>query len=432
MRLRKLGKGQSIVFCAPLEVQLKILESSGKNHAKSIDIGDVLKWSIAETLLSTRRNIPLWATQGIRYFCHQAILLSHTAQNTRGKLTIEAVEALQDPEAQTLEQRYGFSQQQMEEGVLFNKNVDERLQVVKPQLECIRKKYQEINSVNFQSSTLQEEQERELSPEKESEAQVERPPCTSPRTHNLHDDVKNLVLKGTIASDSYIFLPAFRALSDTTAAQILELDGWPQKLLVTKDFTKTVVSRPGDHLDVFQRPVNWIISTKGSLPTLVVISPYEAQELMPILRHCNTVHLHSYTPRTRSSMRSIEDLKFCATPSLPPFWIIPSGVTELNLFAGQLYIRDYEQYVVACRLIGLCYQEPGEGAIIASDGFVSPASRGNFDALMAAECKFNKSPISFLRMLMSFRRKGMGIATSHMGKILNGGLLTEEDFESGV
>ena len=42
-RLRKLGSGQSVIFCAPLEVQSKILECSGKNDAKLIEVEDVLR-----------------------------------------------------------------------------------------------------------------------------------------------------------------------------------------------------------------------------------------------------------------------------------------------------------------------------------------------------------------------------------------------------
>jgi hypothetical protein len=33
MRMRKLGKGQSVAFCSSMEVQRKIVESSGKMYA---------------------------------------------------------------------------------------------------------------------------------------------------------------------------------------------------------------------------------------------------------------------------------------------------------------------------------------------------------------------------------------------------------------
>jgi len=44
--LRKLGNGQSVVFSAPLKVQSKILDYSGKKDAKLIDVEDVLLWTL--------------------------------------------------------------------------------------------------------------------------------------------------------------------------------------------------------------------------------------------------------------------------------------------------------------------------------------------------------------------------------------------------
>ena len=43
--------------------------------------------------------------------------------------------------------------------------------------------------------------------------------------------------------------------------------------------------------------------------------------------------------------------------------------------------------------------------------------------------KFKKSPVAFLRSLISLRRKGMSFEGSHLGRILNGELLKQEHFE---
>lgn len=45
-RLRKLGKGQSVVFCASLEVPSKIFNSSGKKVPKLVEVEDLLLWTI--------------------------------------------------------------------------------------------------------------------------------------------------------------------------------------------------------------------------------------------------------------------------------------------------------------------------------------------------------------------------------------------------
>lgn len=67
MRMRKLGKGQSVAFCSSMEVQRKIIESSGKARDATIQVADVLEWCIENTCAHTRMCIPLWATQGARH-----------------------------------------------------------------------------------------------------------------------------------------------------------------------------------------------------------------------------------------------------------------------------------------------------------------------------------------------------------------------------
>ncbi len=47
---------------------------------------------------------------------------------------------------------------------------------------------------------------------------------------------------------------------------------------------------------------------------------------------------------------------------------------------------------------------------------------------MARHCTFTKSPVAFLRDVVSLRRKGMSFEVSHMGRLLNGEQLREQDF----
>ena len=51
MRMRKLGKGQSVVFCIPEEVESSILELSGKYEKSDIDVSDVLRWAVHQSNL---------------------------------------------------------------------------------------------------------------------------------------------------------------------------------------------------------------------------------------------------------------------------------------------------------------------------------------------------------------------------------------------
>jgi hypothetical protein len=93
MRMRKLGKGHSIVFCIPEEIQIKILQCTSKSCGTEIEVSDLLAWAIVETWADMRRNIPLWATQGHRYEDHKDRLKG-------AETTVEQAKAFLETEAQ--------------------------------------------------------------------------------------------------------------------------------------------------------------------------------------------------------------------------------------------------------------------------------------------------------------------------------------------
>lgn len=84
MRMRKLGKGQSVLFCVPEEIQIRIRECcrqsghrtsqlQGGCDSDDITVLDVLLWSINETHQDLRKSMPLWASQGQRYERHRIV-----------------------------------------------------------------------------------------------------------------------------------------------------------------------------------------------------------------------------------------------------------------------------------------------------------------------------------------------------------------------
>jgi hypothetical protein len=126
-------------------------------------------------------------------------------------------------------------------------------------------------------------------------------------------------------------------------------------------------------------------------------------------------------------MRALEDLKFCAIPALSETWsIAPSIRLQINIFAGQLYIKSYNDYIMLCEFLGLCSKYQNDNVDVAPDGFVSPASRAL--STIPKGCPFKTSPVPFVSKIMLLRRKGQGINVSHLGRILNGELLLEKDF----
>lgn len=67
-----------------------------------------------------------------------------------------------------------------------------------------------------------------------------------------------------------------------------------------------------------------------------------------------------------------------------------------------------------------------EDIVVRSDGFIDPASHSsgrNPDTI------FKETPVKFLKALLTRVRRPCGIEKTHLGKQLEGALLTEEDFE---
>ncbi|KAK3689059.1 hypothetical protein B0T22DRAFT_513134 [Podospora appendiculata] len=394
----------SVTFCVSPEMQKRI-----RNLRHLPASQPIVTWDDA------LRSVPLWAQQGI----HRA-----------GAFTVQDVEDYLEPEAQTLEQRYrpksSVDREASSRGLMSRLDHGPELDSRKEQMALIKHKCQEFCLFNINSSNLQEEQERELSPEVEQEREVQRPAKRKARLHKLHDDIKHFAKTGVIRVDSVAFKFAFDALKDSSAFKLFAGTEFPSDLLITGDFARTVEEdcEAGWFSDEYQRPVQWIITSRnntGRKPRhgmhMVIISQWEANEVKPILETSSPsgtdcAMLHSYLPRSSLTFRSLEDLTFYTVPSAAEDWIAPRAlVMQLNLFAGQLYLRNYDEYVQLCWYIG-----------ITPDGFVGKR-------LGYRECVFDSSPITFLNVIFKkIRRDCVSIEKTHLGRILAGEILLEKDF----
>jgi len=441
MRMRKLGEGQSVAFCSSTEIQSKIREHTNKPGNTRIEVSDVLEWCIANTCTYSRKSIPLWATQGLRYQ-RRHVICSQRLIDKNGEVSDHLVECLPEKEAQSLQERYGNATLQLEgQHLLENSGQEDLLKGRERQAREIRAKCEEFDISSFKMANLYEEQERELSPENEREKQVTRPPAAISRKHSIHPDVQSLVTHGVLNRSSDAFCPAFDTLRITTAGMYYENTSWPKDLLVTTDFAEAVHGVSKQFLDSYVRPVNWVVSCKeGGRTSLVILSPFELQELMPLIRKYKRVALHVYAPRLNMSARKLEDLSFCVIPPVSKSWLVPmTAVRDLNIFAGQLYIRDYEVYITLCGFLGLLSGNPESGMVVESDGFVRRLTstgselvngNGSVDGVVRRmESPFMKSPVEFLRAILAMRRKGQGFEMSHLGMILHGELIPRERFD---
>ena len=180
-------------------------------------------------------------------------------------------------------------------------------------------------------------------------------------------------------------------------------------------------------MDQYLRPVQWILSPKNDRDhVLVLLSPYEADRLLLGIRASECVHLHVYAPRTSQRMKPSDDLRLYSIPPLPCDWTPPWAlIDQLNVFAGQLYLRDYESYLRVCRFLGVptSITDFPNATATPRNLFNIP---GSFEEM---EITFLGSPLPAVMALLGIRSRGRPFAQTHMGKILQGQLLREKDFE---
>jgi hypothetical protein len=362
----------------------------------------------------------LWAVQGER-FEHQRTICGEITDEQSHQLSLEEAKMLLEVEAQSIEDRY---RPRLITQTIPNTPSSSKSRAI---LE-IQKRCKEFDCPGTQQSALLEEQERELSPETEQERQVQMPHPADPRKHTLHPDVVEYVESGRIPSSSSAFIPAFQTLRNTSAANNFDVNEFPEGILTTLDYRDTItLSGNASLLDSYQRPVQWILSTTGTGNTvlrLVIISPHEAQELMPSIESSNHVTLHLYASRPNLAHSPLDSLKLYPTPLIREDWQLPSPIRLLlNVFSGQLYFTSYDDYEETCRMLSLSWQSTEHGTVVEADGFITYSACDK-------ERVFTKSPVKFLKILLTkIRRDCQGIDKTHWGRIFFRERLLKRDFD---
>jgi hypothetical protein len=419
--------GQSVVFCISEEIKSKIRAAAKIAGDSGIEVSDVLIWAISETNADLCRSMPLWAQQGAG-FDRQRPIWAAAAYSTGIFMSQQEAEQYLEDEAQSLERRYlpipndsmGDSQQR------FLSDPGEGAN-----LSAIRSRCNAFGSVHFKTSSFQEVQERERSPDIVEERQVQRPHPAEAELHSLHPHLRSFVATGTLPPESPAFMHAFQTLQNTSAAEYLDVEELPQDILTSADYMRTVkLARGNQHVDSYQRPIQWILtSTDGdrAVQRLVIISPYEAQELLPSIKKSGNVFMHLYATRSNLSFPALDALKLHTIPALDANWELPRHLRlQLNLFAGQPYFNSFSDYRETSEILGLAWKATEDGVSVQADGFIvrepgDPKTRPS------------TSPISFLQVLLTkIRRDGEDVGKTHWGTILGGEIMKESDLEAGA
>ncbi|OAR01441.1 hypothetical protein LLEC1_04033 [Akanthomyces lecanii] len=430
MRMRKLGRGQSVVFFVPREIEHDICllrGDQGSAPSPNITVSDVLCWAITETCKDLRRAVPLWLNQGLRFTKQQA-LWDGLADPDNHVSRQDCAKQFMDEESQSLDKRYRPKQADADIASLIN-GLNSTV------ADEFRKRCSEFGLDALPEASFNEEQERELAPEKEMERVVERPPRVEPVEHQIHPGLHDFIANGVQTADP--FLPAFMTLKTTSAANHLDVSEFSSNILVTQDFAATVNGALSldTTADAFQKSVQWILTTQRDPSILVIVSPYEVQQLLPAIHQSLHTTLHIYSPRVNLGHEPIDDLNLYKVSQVQEAERQPiprHAISCLGLFSGQLYLSSFGDYVQLCDALGLAWKPADDGVALGPDGFIPPGSSaagGSSDIVNRSG--FSKSPVRFLTVLIAkIRLDSEHFDKTHMGRILAGVRLLKSDFES--
>lgn len=441
MRMRKLDSHQSLVFFSPPEVHQEILRMTGKFQDEELDSADVVQWSLVQTCRASDSIMPLWIIQGLehsrrRRLCAAFIGTADILEDGAGPLDEERTSSfyseIQEPECLPLEEMYGAgSKETVFRTCLTDDNARQDSTV-----RFLLEQWASFKEDKHKDWTLQEEQEREIAHEVEQRREIQRPPPAVALPHMLDPEVRRFVQTGTFKTTAAQspFLRAFESLHRSSAYQHLHVlcDAVvAEDLYVTRDFVDTVQKTLHSGCDEFMRPIKWILSS-FSTRVLVIISPFEANALLPYIRTSSRVRLHVYSAKVSKTMTYFSDLCFYTVSSCKEDYIPSLLLTaQLDLFAGCLFFENFAEYKTACGFLGILVDkqlDDGLGVDMGSDGFAGIHVRRALNWRVPSP--FDRSPILFLKALTGIRRKGSAYASTHLGHLVSGNLLTEGNFLS--
>ncbi|SMQ45486.1 unnamed protein product [Zymoseptoria tritici ST99CH_3D7] len=251
------------------------------------------------------------------------------------------------------------------------------------------------------------------------------PSRQEPAESHMHPDITTFALTGQLKLDSGACAPAFETLRRTSAAKEFDVSSLANNnLLASTDFATTVKIPSDPHfvMDEYLNKVRYVLShhQSGKIDTLLIISQFEAGKLQGIMTQSTNITLHVYIPSSLGG-----ELDSYTVPNHNPALTLPRPLAaQLNLFAGALDIKSYQDYKEICKFLGLDSEAARDGWEIAADGFIVKDGDGR----RGGSSGLQKSPVEFFKALCKIRRYGRGIDKSKLGKVLDGHLLWPDDF----
>ncbi|TGO18614.1 hypothetical protein BPAE_0372g00020 [Botrytis paeoniae] len=405
MRLRQLGTTQSITFFAPPEVHQSILDVCAKQYGKVaqslwVDSSHVVWWLLEQTCRTNQHLQNLYLAQGTDFCRRTDAQWKYTEIFTDNTQQDAYLQAIQNPEHQTLEKLYG-EVTDIQPSYVTDMASTKLAGFMK---ELNKQRVTTGNTRNYiHSSVLEEvEQEREVEFQIEQVRQVQKPTHYEALTFSgLHPDILHFVKTGNlILGCGYEHI--FDALARTDIGRKYDVRRTKSKLYVSMEFMRTIELGSHRTNDSFLRPVEWILWSPSNETALIVISE-EVELLIPVIRTAKKpmVHLIAYAAPITKSMQHFNGLSYYVLPSLPNGCKTPEWLSiEVGIFAGRLYI-NFTEYAPLSDYLQLAHETTSCSLLnCAGDASI-----------------FTKNPIDFLSEWLTLRRKGQEIMHTPMGYI---------------
>ena len=161
---------------------------------------------------------------------------------------------------------------------------------------------------------------------------------------------------------------------------------------------------------------------------LIIVSQYEANELINIVRKSENVRLNVYAPRLTKPMRSFRHLDFFGIGANIPRRPDDAMTRCLEMFSGSLYFSSFEDLKNFRLFLGLLTEGLGEipDDAMTNEGFIKYFSRMQLQ--WPIDSPFVENPLPFLGALVHIRTKGNGYQQSHVGTVIKAMPLSADQF----
>lgn len=460
MRMRQLGRGQSLLFVASREVNRVLEDDFGLNPGGDEELGFVsaiLEWTIYNSVKRICDLMPYFIDQ-MRSTFRKANAYNTFFTNSNA-LSLESIaDACMEDEALELQQLYGhacgdellpmIADRRLNERSLFGKasepastEVDDSRRSLVELANTLKERVSRLAPrIRIPCSMLDEEQERELEQELEEEIDVERPPPAVPLVPHFSEGLREVLRRGQYRPETFPelckrhLLPLSTIFSGTSFSESpIESQLNMEHVFVTKDFVDTVKGKIGK--DCFMKNFRWFLKWKPapSLP-VVVISNFEAEELSNLLE---SEIRDLFVPRKR--FPSLYAFAAITRLQQPRVFLTDSSCepsVALHIYAGSVHAD--EDLATEIRNFLSVFPRPQtpkgmqswdtlfNGGYIHRDGFVSPEHRDHVDRKSSVDefdgsnkGLFRSSPVKDLRHFYGdCRHLNSELPNSSIGRLL--------------